>query len=353
MKFSRYKKTRMFIIIFVVILAGAGFARLHLPVFGRLPGGDALERLARSPNYHDGVFRNQIDTPVLTTQESSFSLWWQTLTGPKGQPRPPVPLPVVRTDLRRLPADEDLAVWLGHSSYYVQLEGRRILIDPVFSDHASPVPGVVSAFAGTNVLHAEEMPQIDVLIISHDHYDHLDSPTVKALRTRVSNVVVPLGIGADFLAWGYPASNIHEVDWYEAVKIGRYLTIHVTPARHYSGRSFQRNKTLWAGYVLQTPRHRLFFSGDSGQYDSRWANVHMNPEQAVQAATDLQARALTPEHLGRFSLAPHDWDDPLKRTLAASLGRPYALWTPEIGQPIHFDGRPQQFEHWWAGVGSS
>lgn len=371
MKPVRYKKTRMFVLL-LVVLAVAAFGILHLPVFGKLPGSAEQTRFAHSQNYRDGVFRNQIETPVLTTRDSEFSLWWKTLSAPKGQARPPVPLPAIRADLRTLPADQDLAVWLGHSSYYIQLAGRRILIDPVFSDHASPVPGVVSAFAGTNLYHAAEMPPIDVLIISHDHYDHLDYSTVKALREQVRNVVVPLGVAEDFMAWGYAPGLVHEADWYEDVRIDERLTIHVTPARHYSGRTLARNRTLWAGFVLEAPQRRLFLSGDSGygphfaeigrrfgpfdwaaldsgQYDPRWANVHMNPEQAAQAAIDLGVKALTPEHVGRFSLAPYDWDDPFRRTVAASRGRPYALWTPMIGQPLYFDQRPQRFEHWWEG----
>ncbi|WP_416465519.1 MBL fold metallo-hydrolase [Pseudomonas sp. LFS044] len=262
---------------------------------------------------------------------------------------------------------------MGHSSFFIQLDGQRILIDPVFSTNAAPVPGAVRAFDGTSLYSAQDMPQIDALLISHDHYDHLDYPTIVALRPKVRHVIVGLGVGAHFEAWGYDQGNVREADWNEVVALTPQVQIHITPARHFSGRTLTRDQSLWAGYALVTPKHRFFFSGDSGygphfseigqrlgpfdwvaldmgQYDARWANVHMNPEQAAQAAEDLGAKVLIPAHTGRFSLSPHDWNDPFKRITAASQGRTYALWTPEIGQPAYLDGRTQTFTPWWEGL---
>jgi L-ascorbate metabolism protein UlaG (beta-lactamase superfamily) len=255
----------------------------------------------------------------------------------------------------------------------VQLAGKRILIDPVFSTNAAPIPEANEAFAGTSVYTAGDMPNIDLLLISHDHYDHLDYPTVIALKDKVGQVITGLGVGADFEAWGYPRSKVHEADWYESLPVGPGLTVSVMPARHFSGRTFARDKTLWAAYLLATSQRKIFLSGDSGygphfadigrkygpldwaaldtgQYDPRWANVHMNPEQAAQAAMDLRTKALTPSHIGRFSLAPHDWNDPFVRISKASVNRSYSLWTPIIGRPIYFDGRTQKFDAWWEKV---
>lgn len=360
----------------ITLLALATAAYLQHPLFGQLPQGARLADVAQSPHYVQGVFRNQIDSPRLTTDQSQWSMWMETLFGKKGQPRPPGAIPAIKTDLKALDAQQDLVIWLGHSSYFVQLGGQRILIDPVFSSTAAPVPLVNQAFDGTSIYAADDMPEIDLLLITHDHYDHLDYPSIQALQPKVKQVVTGLGVGAHFEAWGYDKRTVQEADWYATLQPVAQLQIHVTPARHYAGRTLTRDQSLWVGFALMTPQRRIFFSGDSGyaphfaelgqrlgpfdwvaldagQYDPRWANVHMNPEQAAQAAEDLRAKALTPAHVGRFSISPHDWDDPFKRITAASQGRSYALWTPEIGRPIYLDGRAQTFMPWWEAVTST
>jgi L-ascorbate metabolism protein UlaG (beta-lactamase superfamily) len=358
----------------IVALSALGVViYLQHPLFGKLPHGERLARIAQSPNHVDGAFRNQLDTPMLTTDESQVSIMLGNAFGKKGNARPQAAIPAIKTDLKTLDAAQDLVIWLGHSSYFVQLGGRRILIDPVLSTNAAPVPMTNVAFDGTSLYAADDMPEIDFLLITHDHYDHLDYPSIQALQPKVKQVVAGLGVGAHVEAWGYDMQTVHEADWYEAIQRVPELQIHVTPARHYSGRTFTRDKSLWVGFALVSPQRRIFFSGDSGyaphfaeigqrygpfdwvtldtgQYDPRWANIHMNPEQAAQAAEDLQARAFTPGHAGRFSISAHDWDDPFKRITAASQGRSYALWTPEIGRPIHLDGRAQTFAPWWEAV---
>lgn len=353
-----------------VLATGGAFAYLQQPLFGALPSGERLERITQSSHYADGAFRNQIPTPMRTTKQSEWSMWVETILGEKGHPRPSGPVPTDKTDLKAFDRNEDLVVWLGHSSYFVQLDGRRILIDPVFSVDASPIPFTNMAFDGSSIYSAEDMPQIDFLLISHDHYDHLDYPSIRALKPKVRQVIAGLGVGAHFEAWGYNPDIVREADWYETIDHAPGFQIHVTPARHFSGRTFTRDQSLWVGFALVSADHRLLFSGDSGygphfaeigsrygpfdwvaldsgQYDPRWANVHMNPEQAAQAASDLCAQVLVPGHVGRFSLSPHDWDDPFKRITVASQGRGYALWTPEIGQTMHLDGRPHNFSAWW------
>ncbi|MDR1163049.1 MAG: MBL fold metallo-hydrolase [Candidatus Accumulibacter sp.] len=357
----------------VVLGAAGGAAYSQHPLFGKQPQGERLLRFAASPNYANGVFRNQIASPLLTSGQSELGMWMSSLFEEKGQPRPPGAIPAVKTDFRALDLAQDLVVWLGHSSYYVQLGGQRILIDPIFSTNAAPLPFVNTAFDGTNVYTAEDVPDVDVLLITHDHYDHLDYPSALALKSKVKRVMTGLGVGAHFEAWGYDARVVREADWYDAVEFSPELRIVVTPARHFSGRTLRRNRSLWVGFALFSPKRRLFFSGDtgyaphfaelgrrygpfdwvaldSGQYDARWANVHMNPEQAAQAADDLRAKRLTPGHIGRFSISRHDWDDPFKRITAASQGRGYALWTPEIGRPIFLDDRAQEFTRWWETV---
>ncbi|WP_199746159.1 MBL fold metallo-hydrolase [Enterobacter huaxiensis] len=305
-----------------------------------------------------------------TTDQSEVSIWMETLSGNNGHPRPTGLIPSIKTDLKILDPSQDLIVWLGHSSYFVQLAGQRILIDPVFSACAAPLPGVNKAFGGTNLYTAEDIPGIDVLLISHDHYDHLDYPTSRALQGKGKQVIEGLGVGAHFERWGYDMRKVREADWNEVIVLSSHLQVQVTPARHYSGCSFTRDKSLWVGFAMKSSARRLFFSGDSGygphfarigrqrgpfdlvildagQYDPRWANVHITPEQAVQAAGELGTAALMQAHVGRFSIASHDWNDPFRRMKVASQGHSFALWTPEIGRPVNLNHPSRPFDAWW------
>lgn len=346
--------------------------------FGKLPEAARLNMILQSPHYVDGAFRNAEPLPPVKGNGGIVgALAKYVFSSAEGQ-RPGRPVPSAKTDLRTLDRDTDVVVWLGHSSYFVQLGGRRLLIDPVFSAYASPVFFANRAFDGTNLYTAEEMPDIDYLILSHDHWDHLDYPTVTALLPKVGQVVCPLGVGAHLEAWGYGKEKIYEGDWFSALEQEGGFSIHVLPARHFSGRSLTRNKTLWAGFALITPERRIFFSGDSGygkhfaeigarfggfdlaildcgQYDNNWRYVHMMPEDTAQAAEDLRARALLPAHVGKFAIAYHTWDDPFKRIVAASRDKAYRLLLPLIGGPVRLpldsDGEQPPLSRWWETIG--
>ncbi|RJG01297.1 MBL fold metallo-hydrolase [Noviherbaspirillum sedimenti] len=355
------------------LLSVGACAYIQHPKFGRLPEGERLDIIQKSPNYADGEFRNQVPTPMFTDGSSFLDALVSNLFTKSVRPKPGVPLPSIKTDLKALDPAKDTVVWMGHSSYFVQLGGKRLLIDPVFSTSAAPVTFANKAFEGTSIYTAEDMPAIDYLLITHDHWDHLDYPSVKALEPKVRHVVAGLGVGAYLEQWGYSKEKIHEADWFATVNLEEGFTIHVLPARHYSGRLLTRNRTLWAGYALETSTRRIFFSGDSGygphfreigqrykgfdlavldtgQYDRRWANIHMNPEEAARAADELQAKTLLPAHVGRFTLAKHSWDEPFKRISAASEGKRPKLLTPKIGEPLYLDGHTQQFSKWWEGI---
>lgn len=352
------------------------FATLKSPKFGKLPDQVRLERIKQSSNYNHDEFTYPVATPILLKGESSAKIFWDNLWTEKQQTVPKHAIPSIKTNLLALPLQQDVVIWLGHSAYYIQLGGKRILIDPVLSDHAAPFSFLVKAFKGSTIYKAEDIPEIDYLLISHDHYDHLDYATVTQLKDKVKNVVVPLGIGSHFEYWGYPLSKIHENDWFDTLRINSGLNIHTLPARHYSGRTFTRNKTLWASYALESPNHKIYFGGDSGygphfqqiasklgsfdlvmldsgQYDPRWPLIHMNPEEAVQAAVDLKAKAMMPMHIGRFSLSSHSWDEPFKRAVKASEKVKLPIFTPKIGQPIWLDDPISQFPHWWKSVSST
>lgn len=354
-----------------VLVLGTGL--YQQPRFGKLPDGSRLERIKSSPHYDSGQFQNLVLTPKFVEGDSSAAVTLKYLLGKKERLKPAEPIPVAKTDLKALDKTQDIVVWLGHSSYFLQLGGKRILIDPVFNTYASPVFFVNRAFAGTNQYSADDMPEIDYLLISHDHWDHLDYDTVTALRSKVNQVVCGLGVGAYLEQWGYEQSLIHEADWFGTLELDKDFVIHVLPARHFSGRMLTPNKTLWVGYALITPDRRVFYSGDggygphfkqigerlkgfdlaimeNGQYDARWPNIHMMPEEVAQATEDLHAKALLPGHAGKFAIANHAWDEPYDRVTAASRNKPYALFTPKIGEPVAVADPRQQFTQWWKGI---
>lgn len=355
----------------LAVLIVAGGAYLQHPKFGELPEGDSLSAIERSSNYRNGQFHNLIETPMFAGDKSFVEVLLENLRSDTQGLAPNGSIPSRKVDLKVLDARKDLVVWFGHSSFFLQLNGQRILIDPVFSDYAAPLPFLNAAYAGTNGHTASDFPDIDALLITHDHWDHLDYASVTKLQPKVDQVVSPLGVGSYFRGWGYEEANVWEGDWYESFEIGNEVRIHLIPARHYSGRLLTRGKTLWAGFVIETPDRRVLFSGDSGygphfaaigerfgpfdlvsldsgQYHSRWPYIHMNPEEAVAAAEDLRANALIPAHVGRFTLARHPWDEPFERVVAASEGKPFDLLTPMVGEPVELDQpQPAKFSAWW------
>ena len=363
----KWKKWLGAVVVVIVALAVCGYAYLQHPKFGALPDTAQFEN---SPNYRDGQFHNLQPDPEPTVHEDDRRGWVDMLLMPEDNITPPGPIPVEMTDLHALDRAEDMVIWLGHSSYFIQLGGQRILIDPVLSINASPVPRTNVAFDGASPFSAEDIPDIDYLLISHDHWDHIDYPTLMALKDRIGQVVVGLGVGAHFRSWGFPEERIHEADWNTTLRLDDELAINVLPARHYSGRLLTRNQSLWVSYALETEERKLYFSGDSGygehfkaigqtfgefdlvmldsgQYDEQWRHIHMMPEDAAQAADDLNAKAMMPAHVGKFSIAFHSWDDPFKRIVAASEGKGWQLVTPLIGHPVGLVEPELASVFWW------
>lgn len=325
----------------------------------------------KSPHYRNGVFHNELPTHLMTADSTMLKAFLKFMRKPR-HTAPPAPLPAVRRNLKAPPGPETTLTWFGHSSYLVQMNGLNILIDPVFSSHASPVPIFAKAFAGANVYTADDMPDIDVLIVTHNHYDHLDGRTIGRLRHRIRSAYTGLGVKADLVRYGIHNNIITELDWWESADLPAGLRLTAAPARHFSGRGMKRNQSLWSSYVLSSGTEQLYLGGDSGygphfkqigerfgpfdlavletgQYNEDWASIHMMPEEAVQAAADLGARALLPVHWGKFSLAFHPWDEPVKRTLAEAgkTGMPVA--TPRIGEALVLH-RPLPSAHWWEDV---
>lgn len=304
----------------------------------------------------------------MSPDASYFKVLMNFLNKPKTV-YPSGPLPAVRTDLRSLPAGEPVVVWFGHSSYLIHHNGYNILVDPVFSGHASPFPFMIKAFPGSNIYTTDDLPDIDLLIITHNHYDHLDQRTLRRLHNRVKCVYTALGVGRDLVRCGIPANLITEMDWWDTDEVAPGVTLTAAPARHFSGRGLKRGGSLWASFVLQLPGSKIYLGGDSGydthfkaigekygpfdlalletgQYNPSWPNIHMSPEEAVQAAADLRAEVFFPVHWSKFALAYHPWNEPAERAVKAAAARGLKITTPRIGEPVILhQTTPDQ--HWW------
>lgn len=339
--------------------------------FGRVPSGLRLQRIMASPHYVDGKFQNLVPVEIMERREGSsrFKMMWDFLFGDKKGIVPDTAMVSKKTDLKALDRGEDIVIWMGHSTFYLQLGGYRILIDPVFSSYAAPLPFLNGAFSGSNVYCAEDIPKLDILAVSHDHWDHLDYPTVMALKHKINYVVCPLGVGEYFEEWGFSPDRICEEDWNGKIVTGPDLEIHILPSQHFSGRFLTRNPTLWCGMAFVTPRRKVYYTGDGGygehfkeigktfggfdlvlaedgQYNEAWHAIHMYPEETARAAVDVGAKQVIPAHGGKFALARHLWQEPYRRLAAASRGKSYDLVTPEIGETVRI-GEPRESLSWW------
>ncbi|GAA4338190.1 MBL fold metallo-hydrolase [Flaviaesturariibacter amylovorans] len=350
----------------------AGFFFMRRAPFGATARGARAARRAASPHFRNGQFQNLAHTPQLTEGVSMGRMLIEFFFTRNPRKEPPAPLPAVRAELRALDPAQDALVWFGHSSYFLQLSGKTFLVDPVLSGSASPVSFTTRAFKGADAYGVDDLPAIDYLILTHDHWDHLDYETVKALRSRVKYVITGLGTGAHLERWGYAAEAITELDWWEETDLEPGFRIGAAPARHFSGRGLRRNGVLWSAFVLRTPARQLFLGGDSGpgdhfksirerwgrfdlallecgQYNQNWKYIHMTPEEGVAAAIDLGAAALMPVHWGKFSLAMHDWDEPITRSVAEARRLGLPVLHPRIGEVLLLDAPGRQVE-WWKEV---
>lgn len=335
---------------------------------GGVVEGERLTRATKSRQWRADRFVNplpRVDSAMMRTLVA-FAF------GGSAYRVPTAPLPVQvrhRADYENIPASGLRVTWLGHSTLLLEIDGSRVLIDPVWGERVSPF-----GFMGPKRFHApplalDELPDPHVVVISHDHYDHLDMPTVKALRQRHVRWVVPVGVGAHLQSWGVPAAEIAELDWWEATRVGQ-LTLTATPARHFSGRGLgDADRTLWSGWAIASSAHRVFYSGDTamheefddigarlgpfdltmieaGAYDARWADVHLGPEQAVEAHQLVRGRVMLPVHWGLFDLALHGWTEPIERVVAAAEAAQVTVAMPQPGAMIEPEAMGVQ-QRWW------
>ncbi|MBL7717219.1 MAG: MBL fold metallo-hydrolase [Flavipsychrobacter sp.] len=340
--------------------------------FGKAPTGKRLERIRQSPNYRDGAFQNLSLTPALSEGVGYYKVMKEFFCNKDKRNIPLDAIPTQKTDLKSLPPGQDALVWFGHSSYFMQLEGKKILVDPVFSGNASPVNFTTRAFKGSDAYTVDDLPEIDYLFITHDHYDHLDYRTIVQLNAKVRQVIMGLGVGGHLEHWGYDAAKLVEKDWHEHLVLDDKLQVYTTPARHFSGRGLKRNNTLWMSYVLETPTRRIYIGGDSGydthfaeigsrfgpfdlamlengQYDDNWKYIHMRPEQVVQAARDLGVKTLFPVHWSKFALGAHAWDEPIQRVTREAARQGVPLIHPMIGELVVLGDNATPVS-WWEGL---
>ncbi len=283
----------------------------------------------------DGKFTNQEPTPVMSDSTSGWKVFKEMLRGAEnGAPSQPITTTVFDKKAFLLPSDSIKYVWFGHSTILLNIQGTILLCDPVFSQYASPVPFTNGSFKYSNEYLVSQLPQIDAVIISHDHYDHLDKKTIKALKLKTKQFFVPLGVDAHLKNWGIDSSQIETADWWDSLPGPGSLRLVATPARHFSGRGLTRNTTLWCSWVIMANNQKVYFGGDSGygghfaqigehygpfnlsflecgQYNANWPLIHSFPEQTVQAAIDIKSNLFVPIHWGKFKLSLHSWTEPI------------------------------------------
>lgn len=359
------------LICLALLLLVATSIYMQHPKFGKGPDKKQHDLIRQSPNYKDGKFQNRHHTPAVTQGYSILRVAYDFIFTKFPRTQPTDTIPSIRTNLKKLAITENVLVWFGHSSYFIQLNGKRFLIDPVFSGNASPVPNSNKSFAGTDIYSVSDLPEIDYLLISHDHYDHLDYETILKLKPKAKYIVCGLGVGAHFRHWKFDTTKIIEKDWDEKLVINDDITLHTATARHFSGRGFTRNNTLWLSLVIQTASFKIYLGGDSGydthfkelgekfggfdlailengQYNNAWHEIHMLPEEVLKATKELKAKRLFPVHSAKFTLAFHPWDEPLIQLSKYNRNRyRLPLVTPMIGEVVYLDEPNQVFKEWW------
>ncbi|BDH06638.1 MBL fold metallo-hydrolase [Streptomyces seoulensis] len=358
----------------------SGLRALQPEAFGAEPRGERLARIHRSPHFKDGVFQNPGGTARTRPSGSTLDLakaFFDKDTRPVRAPHGTIPVhPTTLADLAKPPVTGLRVTWLGHSSVLVEIDGHRVLFDPVWGERCSPFP-----FAGPKRLHPVPLPlaalgPVDVVVISHDHYDHLDLPTIKALAGTDTLFAVPLGVGAHLEHWGVSPDRLRELDWHESTEVGG-VTLTATPARHFCGRGLRNTQhTLWASWVVAGAEHKVFHSGDTGYFDGfkdigaahgpfdatmiqigayspYWPDIHMTPEEGVRAHLDLQSGTphgvLLPIHWGTFNLAMHAWAEPGEWTKDAAEAVGQTVASPRPGEPFEPAGRVPS-DPWWRSV---
>lgn len=367
MPIRKPKLTLPIIALALILLAGCSTVRS----IGRIPSKKRrAEFTATYPNFINDEFRNLYDTSdSLVYVDTTRVHLEEKVRKFSKRPKLSQPIPSVKTNLKDTIYPLPTITWFGHSSYLIQSQGFHILVDPILSDYASPLWYFNRSMPGSHVYKPKDMPAIDVLLITHDHYDHLDCHTVRKLRKKSAHAVVPIGVGSFLKQWNWKPEKMQEVYWGDTVTLAPGIRIISTPCQHRSGRWTKKNRTLWTSYVLDIHGYRLFLGGDSGynkhfkdigntygpfdlvilengQYNLDWPKNHSFPEQTVHAAQDLKARMVLPVHWARFAAAFHTWNEPVKELLPLMDSIRIPVTVPRIGEPYTICS-PAKRDDWW------
>lgn len=358
--------------ILLVVIGATVFVHVS-PQFGAVPTEEKTAAFVALGNYRDGKFQNQTPTSLEMGFGKTISVMREFIFGNRVGKNPEKPLPVDKIDLASIanPAQPGTRItWFGHSAILLETATKRIFLDPMLGQYAGPVPHLSPARYNSELPAAiEALPFIDAVVISHDHYDHLDYGSMRKLKDKVGRYYVPLGVGSHLESWGISVEKITELNWWEEAQFDD-LKFVCAPARHFSGRGFTNNTTLWASWIVQSQNERFYFSGDSGygphfkeigdrygpfdlvmmecgQFNELWKAIHMMPEETVQATRDVQGKVLLPIHWGAFTLAMHPWAEPVSRVTAAAATLNVRVATPRIGQALRLDGSAIADTRWW------
>ena len=326
--------------------------------FGKNPSGARLERIKKSKNYRDGAFQNIHNTPNFGEGYNFWKILKMYFS--KGPTSPDKIIPSKKLHFDNNDDQKTRITWLGHSTYVLQVDGKTILVDPIIIGNISPVSFFGKPYPIEHPYTIDDLPSVDYVLITHDHYDHLSYKTVVALKDKVKHFYTSLGVGSHLEYWGIPAEKITELDWDESANIADSMKIIAQPARHFSGRGFTRNQTLWSSFVLKTKDKNIYLGGDSGyddhfkkigetygpfdiailecgQYNPAWGYIHMQPEEVATAAKDLNTKVLLPVHWAKYTLALHPWNEPIKRVTVAAEKLNIPITTPLIGETVVLD----------------
>lgn len=360
------------LLIVVLILAYIAFVNFY-PSFGGEVSKERKEQYATSKQFKNGHFANAKDVPKDPSFSEILSMSRKFFFEKVENAKPNQDLKVEKIDSIAIAdyVSPTRLIWFGHSTFLLQMEGKNILIDPMFGDVPAPHPWLGNGrFNKELPIQIEKLPSIDAVILSHDHYDHLDYGSIKRLKDKVEMFYTPLGVGVHLQAWGVESERIVELDWWQDIRF-KGLELVCTPAQHFSGRKFgNRQSTLWSSWVIKSTKNRIFFSGDSGyaphfkeigekygpfdfamlecgQYNTMWPDVHMFPEETAQASLDIRTNHFMPIHWGAFKLAMHSWTDPVERVIKKAEELNTSVVLPKIGEPIVLESLPKPYNYWW------
>ncbi|WP_212667534.1 MBL fold metallo-hydrolase [Gottfriedia acidiceleris] len=362
----------LFLLILVLLVIIITMFLNTYPHFGKKYSKYKMEPFYTLDHYKNGKFTNQVPTSMSMGFKTNISMIRDFVKkNPNRRPKDGIPMEKIDVSLLHSKNHDTKITWFGHSALLIQIDGKNILIDPMFGNAPTPFPQFGGKrYSGGLPIEINELPKIDAVIFSHDHYDHLDYGTIKKIKQKVNRFIVPLGVGGHLVSWGVPKESISEHNWWDEFKFDQ-LTLACTPARHFSGRSLtDRNSTLWCSWVIIGEKTKIYFSGDSGyaphfkeigekygpfdlalmecgQYDKRWSAIHMLPEETVQAFIDVKGKVLVPIHFGAFTLAFHDWNDPIERVVKAAKENEVKYATPKIGETINISTGEYPNSVWW------